>query len=136
LCCVVLCCVVLSVSRFCDIVVTPGPALTTPRSRLSHAIFTSTRTQNSFGGFRPLFMQFIRRNKQLCSWLRSSCLVSELHEIPSLGLELSTLFRNSYLFSISSWYQGISFPSLVKIGTPVLALYANIRTHTNFQFYI
>jgi hypothetical protein len=49
-----------------------------------------------------------------------SCSVSELQEPASPGLELITLFRRFNLCKISSCSQGVSMPSLVKIGISVL----------------
>jgi hypothetical protein len=50
------------------------------------------------------------------------CLVSELQELPSPGLEFRTLFQSFDLFKISFWAQGISMASLVQIGESVLEL--------------
>lgn len=51
-----------------------------------------------------------------------SCLVSELQKLPSPGLALRTIFKSLDLSEMSSWLQGISMPSLVKIGLLILEL--------------
>jgi hypothetical protein len=51
-----------------------------------------------------------------------SCLVSELQEPSSPGLELGTIFRNCYLSKISYCSQGLSMPCLVEVGVSVLEL--------------
>jgi hypothetical protein len=51
-----------------------------------------------------------------------SCLVSELQEPPSPGLEFRTIFQSFDLSEIFFWSQEISMPSLVQICISIFEL--------------
>jgi hypothetical protein len=74
-----------------------------------------TRTQEFFGvvALCSCNLLFETNNFGLAAVLLS-CIVSELQELPSPGIELRTLFRIFDPTVFSSWSQGISVPSLVQ----------------------
>jgi hypothetical protein len=86
-------------------------------------IITATRTQGRFRvcDLSSCNLLFETNNFGLGAVLLS-CLVSELQEPSSSGLELRTLFRSSGISIFSSWSQGIIMPSLVQIGVSILQL--------------
>jgi hypothetical protein len=61
------------------------------------------------------------------------CLVSELREMPPLGLKFRKTFRSFNLSNISSWSQEISMPILVQIYQSVFKLQANIHSPQHIQ---
>jgi hypothetical protein len=85
-------------------------------------IFTDNRTQDSFRHCGVCFYNlFFETNNFDLGSILLSCLVSELQEPPSPGIELY-FFRSFDPPMFSSWSQGISMPNLVQIGVSVVEL--------------
>jgi hypothetical protein len=92
--------------------------------------FTETRTQDSFGVCDLSSSNLLAETNNFgTDAILISCLVSELQEPPSPGLELWTVFRSFDPPVFSSLSQGIIMPSLVKIGASFLELEVNINTN-------
>jgi hypothetical protein len=84
------------------------------------------------------FVAVISASKQITFRLGAVfrlCLVSELQELPSPGLELRTVLRSLDLSEMSFWFQGVSMRSLAQNA---FSSYKRTYLHTypQFQFYI
>jgi hypothetical protein len=81
------------------------------------------------------FVPVISSSKQLWPWHRSSsCLVSELQELPLPGLELKTVIGNIYLSSLSSCSKKLTYEVWCKLVNP-FSSYKRTHTHTHTHIY-